>query len=521
MRPAIFLTIPFVFAIPSCNCGKPAAFPPLPQELPVEPGEVLVVDLKPQTRTTLEASMKTGIVFVKYDRQNQTAGLTILDCQVDGTYGFIATTKRERTIKLDSGNDTAANLPFSALAINAKLGAEFFWKNTLDIAVEMVGLRKTTLSGVSRDMLPHQGDCADATHFVKSTTIGAFAVATTAKDESKMNAEIWLLAASHENHNSTDLADKDGDTGACNRARASDAEPIDGCGAPVFAKLEKISDAGNGAAPAPAPATMAVQLDDASCSQGFVRLMVKDTGGAYRQGSCSSDASKTHICATGDLTDCSKQCNDYGEPESCGRLGFMWQYGVHVAASIETAAPLYEKGCSGGAQSACAGVGVIAYGKKDYATALARFQTACDAGNARGCQTLGTLYQNGEGVATDPKRAFDLFARACSGGDPNGCFDEGWTYVKDAVASSAQLAAPLFRQACDGGVAEGCGMLGQFLVKGAIGSAPDQTRGLVLLDRACHGGHQAACAMAVDVRAAVDPGAAPTPAAAPASAAPR
>jgi hypothetical protein len=50
-----------------------------------------------------------------------------------------------------------------------------------------------------------------------------------------------------------------------------------------------------------------------------------------------------------------------------------------------------------------------------------RYETACAAGSAEGCTGLGYVFWSGEWVARDRKKAFDLFERACTGGDRLGC----------------------------------------------------------------------------------------------------
>ena len=49
--------------------------------------------------------------------------------------------------------------------------------------------------------------------------------------------------------------------------------------------------------------------------------------------------------------------------------------------------------------------GVAAYKGADYATALAVFNDCAQHGDARAQLSLGLMYDNGEGVVADPKRA--------------------------------------------------------------------------------------------------------------------
>ena len=55
----------------------------------------------------------------------------------------------------------------------------------------------------------------------------------------------------------------------------------------------------------------------------------------------------------------------------------------------------------------------------DYATALELYTRAADAGNARGINNLGWLYQNGLGVEQDYEKAADWFHKAVELGETN------------------------------------------------------------------------------------------------------
>ena len=64
---------------------------------------------------------------------------------------------------------------------------------------------------------------------------------------------------------------------------------------------------------------------------------------------------------------------------------------------------------------ACA---AILFGAGDDAKKL---QSACDAGDVRGCYNLGVSYANGQdGVEQDYKKASELFLKACKADDISG-----------------------------------------------------------------------------------------------------
>ena len=91
-------------------------------------------------------------------------------CRAEGSYGFVGTTTKEQVIQLDNSDELKANLPFSGAALNAKLGGDMARGATLDIALVMVGKRVASRRLITTSDL--QGDCAGATHFVQSATVG-------------------------------------------------------------------------------------------------------------------------------------------------------------------------------------------------------------------------------------------------------------------------------------------------------------------------------------------------------------
>lgn len=58
---------------------------------------------------------------------------------------------------------------------------------------------------------------------------------------------------------------------------------------------------------------------------------------------------------------------------------------------------------------------------KDYPQALKLYNQACNEGNADGCLFLGVMYDIGEGVKRDKKKAGELYQKACEMGSGLGC----------------------------------------------------------------------------------------------------
>jgi hypothetical protein len=144
-----------------------------------------------------------------------------------------------------------------------------------------------------------------------------------------------------------------------------------------------------------------------------------------------------------------------------------------------------------------------------------RLQQACDGGEMRGCYDLGIMYEDGDGVPQDSRRAAELYQQACNGGyeafncesiieaerleqacdggNMEGCYNLGWMYRAGfSVRQSDTRAAELYQQACDGGEMEGCFFLGLMYLNGD-GVRQSDTRAAELYQQACDGGHIEAC----------------------------
>lgn len=161
--------------------------------------------------------------------------------------------------------------------------------------------------------------------------------------------------------------------------------------------------------------------------------------------------------------------------------------------------------------------------------AASAFTRACEGGVAAACNNLGTLYEEGRGVAQDTARAATLYQQSCNGDSPHGCaslaalFDRpgaahdevkamslrdracalGHLQACDAVAlalangrlikADKKRAILLWGQACKGGVQRSCASLGINLIVGGPHVERDPKRGEGLLINACNAGHAAAC----------------------------
>ncbi|WP_445724462.1 tetratricopeptide repeat protein [Helicobacter pylori] len=59
--------------------------------------------------------------------------------------------------------------------------------------------------------------------------------------------------------------------------------------------------------------------------------------------------------------------------------------------------------------------------EKDFKKAFALFEKACDLNNSGGCDALGGLYEDGQGVEKNLTKAAYFYSKACKLGDQEAC----------------------------------------------------------------------------------------------------
>jgi uncharacterized protein len=163
----------------------------------------------------------------------------------------------------------------------------------------------------------------------------------------------------------------------------------------------------------------------------------------------------------------------------------------------EEARPLFEKSCDGGDMTGCDWLGFLyenAQGvSRDYVQARTLYQKACDSGNIDACKNLGSLYDNGNGVTQDYAQASAFYRKTCDGGNLTGCNNLGYIYDSGhGVTQDYAQALTLYRKACDGELISGCFNLGVLYDKGH-GVSQDYAQARTLFQKACDGGLMNGC----------------------------
>ncbi len=103
-------------------------------------------------------------------------------------------------------------------------------------------------------------------------------------------------------------------------------------------------------------------------------------------------------------------------------------------------------------------------GGGDQAGAAPCFRQSCELGNADACRGLAGMFDFGQGLQRDSKRAGEFWARAanlhrggCDEGGMRDCFELGILMFRgQGVTQDQAEAAQLYRRACEGGNANGC-----------------------------------------------------------------
>lgn len=448
-------------------CGRPEV-PPLASPLPPAPVwvgtnlEPMVVDWDPDQRQSLEIAMKQGVAVVEYSQR----GFRLLrDCKVDGAYGYMGTTRRERVLRLDSADDVRANLPLGGGLLAVQLGGELQQGSTLDVAMVLVGQMRTTWRTVTpNDLL---GRCDGASHIVRGATLGAFAMDRGDKTRARAAAEIFKLGASYGTASSRTVRNVDGSFEDCANAKPDGASPPPQCGALVRLELEALSvpasapDGGVSSAPEGGAFVAPTFATKDPCPAGFVASQGKCT----RQGGAAITE-----CEYGEGAACQRAC-EAGKSLSCARYGLMMLRGDGVVRDQGAGLQLLARACGGDVGGACTMLGdIVAEGAlgvtKNALEGNKAYARACDLGDPEGCQRLGARLLTGMGgLPKNPQLAAQAMERGCNGGDKNACSDLGVLFLGGSPPFATDLprAARLFKLACDGRSGVGCANLGYML----------------------------------------------------------
>jgi TPR repeat protein len=410
---------------------------------PTDSAAPLVVDWNEGARGDLEEIVNDGkIVIVAWDSK----GFRLLrKCHLDGDYGYVPISYKTKVLHLSSQDEVMANLPLGGLGIVGKVGGDLEQQATIDIALAMVGKRRTTYDDVTQDQL--KGQCTEATHFVRAMTVGAFAMATGTKAKASAAAEIFGASLGGSSGSEKDVANHDGKLDVCDKTTGEEQKPMGNCNAVLRLELEPIAA---GSATKKGHDDIKAGKPDAvpTCGPGLV----------WADDACvSAKKNVAHACKEGDGPDCQAQC-DAGDVTSCWRYGW---YLLDKKKDPKAATVPYAKACDADHPGACWELGLSYEELKDFKSAEKAYDHGCKIGQALACRYLGDFHQGKQLGKPDPGKAIHYYSRACDAGDAWSCTEAAYIFADGAkgVQPNPKKAALYSKRGCLAGDADGCKLL--------------------------------------------------------------
>jgi TPR repeat protein len=111
--------------------------------------------------------------------------------------------------------------------------------------------------------------------------------------------------------------------------------------------------------------------------------------------------------------------------------------------------------------------GLQAFRSADYAAAIAHWEPLAEKGDSRAQLALAALYERGQGVPRDPRRAFQWYQKAAASGLPEALHDLGVKYYGGSgVERNVTEAARLWKQAAEKGLTPAKTKLGFLYYRG-------------------------------------------------------
>jgi hypothetical protein len=453
-----------------------------------ERAEPLIVDWSSDDRSDLEIAMRDGLVVAAYDCNS----FRVLEhCRVRGGYRFAGVGRKEDVRQFTGADQLHANFPVQA----ARLAASLERESSLDLALVTVGKHRTSAWRVARSEL--EGDCEDASHFVSSAIVGAFAMRTGTRGFIGTAAEMFAsFEAGGSSSHATNTMVRDGDLEACNSASPLDTAPPGQCQSLLRVELVQLVDA---PVELPGPAGEPAPLGP-SCPVGFVDV----------EGVCAADGqAEAHRCAPGDIADCTTQC-DAGNADSCFNLAVAYVQGEGVERDRDAARARFDQACTGGNVEACTQLALRLKWTDEAERVSSLLDRSCVDGDALACRTFGQELIRGKRLGSDRERGKRLLARSCELADPHGC--PFWAAHLLNVEHDASQAREVVETDCGRGNGQACAFLGAWLSRCSAGTPPgmssletcqsfpvvDEQAATLAYERACRAGVFGVCATAAD-----------------------
>ena len=151
-----------------------------------------------------------------------------------------------------------------------------------------------------------------------------------------------------------------------------------------------------------------------------------------------------------------------GFAEACAAVGSIYAEGKLVAPDPTRALGMYDRSCAHRDAQGCFTAGIFHNegrgGPRSPEAAAERFDQACGLGHATACFNAGILLYRERGARPgENERAAGYFGRACDGQQPAGCLRLGIATLRGlGTGPDVQIAKDLFARACTAGDEDGC-----------------------------------------------------------------
>ncbi len=459
--------------------------------------EPLVIDMKSNERSDLEVAMKDGVAVVAYDCKV----LKVLKgCSAHGSYTFAGVTRKEDLVRMSGRDELEANLPLAS----ASLGASMKRGSTLDLALVTIGKQRATASEITEADL--SGSCEGATHVVRGTYVGAFALSTGTEGEVRAVAQIFSVGAKASSKVEKSTSAKDGELEACRQATADATSPPTECRS--LTRLELLP-------------LVAQKSEDTRPSEEGPKERTCPPGSSWDGLKCAFGKPSVPACKRyGPAAACRAAC-DAGNGESCFNLTLYPEAtpgpdGVVKEPRWDVAKAdlaLLDKSCTLGFVDGCSIAQVKADMDKQPAKARGYVAKACNLGDGYACFTIAHWYDPNGPEVPDTVKSFDktyeYIKRACDLGHGLACNALGVMHRDGSGAKrDGALAIAAFERQCAGGRyldGQGCLAIASMYAKGQ-GVAVDQSKALGYYERACDLRNAIACNEGALLIRSTDPG---------------
>ncbi len=232
MRPLEFSLSALAATSIACTPVAPSPGPPTPPPIPIGPQtkcavtksqeKPLIVEWPSAARGDLETQARGGLVVVRYSG----CEMDVLPrCRAPGSYVYAPFTPKVDRVMIRDADELYASIPMGAARFEGTLRQA----GQLNVAMTLVGKLASDRGVLRKDEL--KGECAEATHVIVGMTVGAFEFFAGADSAAGGGVTVLGAGGGAKTGSLRETLTRDGLAQACERAKLTDADPPDGCGA--------------------------------------------------------------------------------------------------------------------------------------------------------------------------------------------------------------------------------------------------------------------------------------------------